>query len=452
VGPSLERIDPAFAARFRNITKVNNITHGLRKSPFPELLVFIASIMVTILFWTVLPDDYQINENSDYLSFYEPQARKILKGEAFAQTNGTVATRYPPGFPLLLAGIFKAADISGVAEEKMLFVFTATFASVASVFLFMLARTVWGTVLAWVALLIWITYPPFLWLAKQPNSEIPFLVLLYAGFFAFWRLTNDKRSGSLAFVVGVLLGLSMLVRPIAIGIVIVISIMLSLVVRDIKPSAKLLLVTMMLLGNLVTVLPWEGWVYLKTGRIVLLSSGGGASIIDGLTFAVNPETPYRRMMEVDRDVVHLMENIQAATSAIKEVESLKTVTSVVTGKLLTQPVPMAKLYALKTLRAWYATDSQRFETPLFFMQTVYLIFILFGSVAAWLFGGSARKLMLGVWLVVFYFWGMTTMVLSIARYMVPVMGLLIILIPGAVLKIGRIGWPIKLRRIAYPTF
>ena len=33
-----------------------------------------------------------------------------------------------------------------------------------------------------------------------------------------------------------------------------------------------------------------------------------------------------------------------------------------------------------------------------------------------------------------YFWGMTTLVLSIVRYMFPVMGLLFILMPGILIK------------------
>ena len=132
------------------------------KFPWTELLVFTGSVLVTILFWIALPASAQMNENSDYIDFYEPVARNILKGTGIKDSNGAPATRYPPGYPLLLAGVFKLADLLGIAEKRAFCVFTLTFGGVASVFLFMLARTIWTPRLALLSSLLWITYPPFL--------------------------------------------------------------------------------------------------------------------------------------------------------------------------------------------------------------------------------------------------------------------------------------------------
>jgi len=43
-------------------------------------LVFIASMIVTLMFWYVLPSSMLVNENSDYKAFYGPVARNLLRG------------------------------------------------------------------------------------------------------------------------------------------------------------------------------------------------------------------------------------------------------------------------------------------------------------------------------------------------------------------------------------
>jgi len=49
------------------------------KSPLAELVVFSASIFITVLFWIALPEEFQINESTDYLVIYEPAARNIVE-------------------------------------------------------------------------------------------------------------------------------------------------------------------------------------------------------------------------------------------------------------------------------------------------------------------------------------------------------------------------------------
>ena len=123
--------------------------------------------------------------------------------------------------------------------------------------------------------LLWMTYPFALWLTKQPNSEIPFLVVLYGGFYLFWYvLLRKSRAWPLYFLSGLLAGFAMLIRPIAIGIVMVMSIILRVMGREMTARFRLFLVAMLLLGNLVAIAPWEAWVYSTTGRIVMISTGG----------------------------------------------------------------------------------------------------------------------------------------------------------------------------------
>ena len=42
--------------------------------------VFAASVIVTLVFWLVLPDRFRVNEASDYKAVYEQVGRSILQG------------------------------------------------------------------------------------------------------------------------------------------------------------------------------------------------------------------------------------------------------------------------------------------------------------------------------------------------------------------------------------
>ena len=297
-----------------------------------------------------------------------------------------------------------------------------------SVFVYLLAQSVWGPLPALISALIWMTYPFALWLTKQQGSEIPFLVVFYGGVYLFWRaLLCKTRSWPVYFLSGLLVGFSMLIRPIAIGVVIVMSVILWVVGREIAARFRLFLVMMLLLGSLVTVLPWEVWVYSMTSRVVMLSTGGAPSIRDGLTFAVASKG-YRQEIKVPEDVAALMRDILVHSD---ETRSLDGAVSVLTETLRTQPLTVAKLFTLKAARSWYGIDSGRFEIPIMLIQTAYLVLVLWGSGAAWRRGGITKQLAMSIWFLVLYFWGTTILALSILRYMVPAIGLLFVLIPGS---------------------
>jgi len=188
---------------------------------------------------------------------------------------------------------------------------------------------------------------------------------------------------------------------------------------------KLFSVATLLLGSIVAIFPWEAWVYSQTGRVVLLSTSGPSSMRDGLTFAIHRKG-YRQGTSVPWDVATLT---QDTLSRLSEMNSIGGITSIMAEEWRRNPLAVSKLFAIKAARSWYGTDSHRFETPIILIQLVYLGLAMWGGRIAWRQGGAAKQLVISVWLVVLYFWGMTLLALSILRYMVPTMGLLFLLIP-----------------------
>ena len=227
----------------------------------------------------------------------------------------------------------------------------------------------------------------------------------------------------------------MLIRPAALGLSVGLALIILLfAARETALRGRLAFGALVVLGSLLVVLPWEAAVYARTGEIIPLSSGGAATIHDGLTFLAVPKE-YRREVNVPDDVAELMWTIHERRG---ETTTTGGVFRVMAEEARETPVAFGKLMLIKLARSWYGIDSRMLELPTLLIQAVYLLFIGWGTVYCWRRGGALRRMIGGNWLIVGYFWGMTFLVVPLLRYMAPVMGLLMLALPGVYYSI--IAW------------
>jgi 4-amino-4-deoxy-L-arabinose transferase-like glycosyltransferase len=388
--------------------------------------IFLASVAVTSLFWLALPAGMRPSQGSVYPAFYEPVARNILKGSGLVLPGGGPALRYPPGYPLLVAGALGTARLTGISESTILAVLALASAGVASTLIFLFSYDSWGMRGGWISGLLFATYPFLLWLTKQPNSESPFLVFLVGSVYAFWLGFSHSKHAVLLFALsGALVGIAMLIRPIAVGV----GFLLAGIVLCASQSPlrrRLLLAFVLLVANLVVLLPWEGWAHGATGQWIPLSTGGVPSIRDGLTFSVENKG-YRSQIPTSPDVLRLERDLAERLSPTTSFDAL---VRVIVQVSVDQPGTVAKLLLMKAARSWYATDSGTMETPALLLQAGYLSLFVASTALLWRRRVALRMLAVIVWLNVIYFWLITTTVLSIVRYMTPVLGLCFLFPPA----------------------
>ena len=406
-----------------NGTRLLSMTKRLRS---PLLVVLILSALISVVFLKALPDRFRQNEETDYFFSYEPIARNFMAGQGLSRDGEHLATEYPPGYSLILAAIYSGSNLLGVSEDAALSAFAVICMALVSMFVFLLARMFWGTLPALISALVWMTYPFGLWLTKQPNSELPFMVVLYGGFCLFWYALSRRLPARVYFLCGLIFGAAMLIRPIAMGVGLVLSVLVWFTRREMSRRTRGVMIAMLLVGSLIAILPWEAWVYHKTGQVIPLGSNGVKSMRDGLTFAAWSKG-YREEGNTSPDVLQVMENIRAHE---EEISTFGDFRSVMSREFRDHPVGMTKLLLLKLGRSWYGTDSKRMETPILLIQLAYLLLVGWGAWNAWKRGGKYRGLVIGVLLITVYFWGMTFLALSILRYLVPVVGLLFVLVAG----------------------
>jgi hypothetical protein len=109
--------------------------------------------------------------------------------------------------------------------------------------------------------------------------------------------------------------------------------------------------------------------------------------------------------------------------------------SVIFDEAQRDPAAFLKLMAIKIARSWYGIDSRIYELPTIIIQFTYLIFFVWGTSFAFRQGGNTRRMIGSNWLIVLYFWAMTVLVIPLFRYMLPVMGLLMLALPGVYLSL-----------------
>lgn len=353
--------------------------------------------------------------STDYASSYRPVARSLVEGEGLVYTNGTPAVRYPPGHPIVLAATWWIADLAGADRERAADCLGAVSHVVSTLLVFELALAAAGRKTGAFAALMWAGYPPALAIPGTGNSEITYIPLVLLGFVLAARRTPSI--GSNVFL-GLICGAVILIRPA--GVALPMALLLYLATRREHTSAGSVGgLGVLVLATTLTLAPWWGWTTLRTGSPILLSTGGLPSMVDGWTFArhdrgvrVSPReevlTAELRQMWVDGEITSSRDLLTALSHA--------------------DPAAVFHMLGRKMVRSWYATDSQRHELALALMQGCLLTFAMLGAVRLFRRDQPAARhlaVLCGSW--VLLSWASTVLVLSILRYMVPAMPVVVIL-------------------------
>lgn len=384
-------------------------------------LIFLISLSASLSFLIFLggvgPDQQDIPGN-DYIRYYDPIARNILSGRGVT-LFGELSALYAPGYPLLLAGVFSLADFLGVHELNLIVVFNILLAALSACFLFLIAETIFSTRVALIASGLWLSYPLGLWFLKNPNTEGPFMFLLYLGLWIYLRALA-KKSFLLIFLAGIVFGSASLVRPIGFMLSFALALLVFYLVRERSKKFCFLMALLLLAGSLLAIFPWEAYVFSQTGKVIPLSLGGPGSVVDGLTFAVKPGAGNDRAI-VSQDVYELMKRAQ-----VRDPQSGGEVLNFVARELFSHPFALLKLLGWKLIRSWYATSQMWWEDKILLVQLFYLAPALAGLLYAFKRHKDKIRYLAFLLAIVLYFWLMTFLVLSMLRYMIPAMGLVLI--------------------------
>ena len=156
----------------------------------------------------------------------------------------------------------------------------------------------------------------------------------------------------LFFFSGLLVGISMLIRPVAIVVPFAMAPLIWFFIRHETAARRFSLICLMLLGVMMVIGPWEAWIYQRTQKVLLLTSGGIPCMQDGLIFGIARK--YRVGLALPQDVEALMRHFLDHREAMT---SLGRIVSAVQEQFWEHPAASLKMLFIKIIRTWYGTDS-----------------------------------------------------------------------------------------------
>lgn len=405
-----------------------------RRFPTTLVLVLLCTTLHLVV-WVALPGDLGANESSDLELFYEPVARALVDGEGFTAPDGAPAVRYPPGFPVLLAGPVAVADATGLALPDVLAVLTALTMGASCGVLHLVGRRLVGPVAAVLGAVLWMGWPLNLWLAKQPNSEVPFTLLVLLALLATVR--GAQRPGPAtadALLAGAALAGASLVRPAGLFLVLPLGGWLwwerarrgrvgpaPSQTRAWAPPAVLAVAMGLLLA------PWVLWASAATDGFVPVADGGRDTVMDGLEVGIGQKgTEGGRTLAMPGGMRGLLEDLSAEDSA-GDLPTTGSIVAAVAQEVPERPVAVAQLVGFKAVRSWYGTESLRYEAPLAALQAATAALLLVGAVRCWRGGAERRAALALLTGVLLTSWLLTMAVISLARYLTPSLGVALLL-------------------------
>ncbi|MBK9167414.1 MAG: glycosyltransferase family 39 protein [Bryobacterales bacterium] len=389
--------------------------------------------VVQLLFLALLPAPLLENASTDYRQFYEPVARNVLAGRGLTLDSGALGLTYPPGIPLLYAAVFAASQLVAAPEPVSLRILELLLTAAMVLLVFAIGTLVFGRAAGFAGALILATYPIHLWNQKQPETTYPFAVPILGAILVilWWERSGGSRSVLSGAVCGLLLGLSALFRPFSLLLGLALAAGVFGLFRALPAGQRLVFAVSLLAANLVTFAPWVLHVRTQTGLWLPLSNNGPASISDGLVFGGGRSqhglfetgpAPLRRFL---RETAAALPNLHGTSELVGHV----------IAEAGRNPAGVAQLAFFKAARSWYGTDSGMWERHILLLQIPYLVLMIFGMKRAAQDGDPQRTFLWLALLVLAYFWAVTMVALTILRYMLPVIALLMVF-PGRLLADG----------------
>lgn len=352
---------------------------------------------------------------------YDLLARNLASGTGYGFAPGEPSVWRAPLYPMILALIYRAFGSSYVLVVILQAVVGGLTAPLLALLGLRLFKDPAPAILAGAMFAI---HPLLIFTVDLLYSETIYLALLLLFTCACLKMVQEEGKGSWAVVGGILLGLSVLMKPNLLLFPLLLLPWIWLMLR--RLGRTLVVGGLVSLVMVLVVLPWTVRNYRVTGAIVPVSANSGLNLwqgnhprADGAAFPLSEVDPLQDYSEVERDRIY-------RSWALEELRSNPT-------RLVTLvPRKMAKFFApLET--------SNRGQIPLRLAPVVDVGWLAFLALAGWGFvrtmGRSGEWVL--IYLLVLYPVGLTAVFYGATRYGMVVYPYLFLLASDPLVWLGR---------------
>jgi hypothetical protein len=358
---------------------------------------------------------------TDFEDSYSPSAVSLLQGKGYT-VEGSFNTHHPPLFSLLLALVYGMTgqwDSGNTIYPYLVLVMQ----TLSLTLLCQIAARVFDARTGVLAAVLTAVCPAFLSLTATHyawNAMPVYMVFFYLGLHFFLNVLENQKIPD-AVAGGICLGLSALAWAggayLGIALILYYGFYSRLTLMPLRGTALFCFAA----AFLILTLGWSAYAYQNTGKRVYVSSAQTPSMKEGI---LRFEGSKIRELEFSKDFQREEFGIETPSGIAK----------FYVRQFVSKPGATLKFIFIKMSRVWYGTDSEERETLTLWTQMPYLISGVFGIAAAF-FKKNKGSVLLVCIIAYFMFVGFST--LSLLRYTMPAMGILIIFSAFGILSLAR---------------
>jgi 4-amino-4-deoxy-L-arabinose transferase-like glycosyltransferase len=237
---------------------------------------------------------------SDDAGRYDLLGRSLAHAAGYINPNGSTTMFWPPGYPFILAGLYKLAPFSHAGDVRAALVLNALFDVGTALLIYAIAHRAFDRSVAFVAAAIYALLPSSVFFAGVTLSETSFTFFLML---SLWLIieAHDRGDWRWLTAAAVVIGYATLIRGQAALIPLV---ALPFWLRSMPWRDAIVWTALLAALAFVVVLPWTIRNYVESNSLVLIASNsgvdfyighspranGGGRIVDELVFRY-PELP-----------------------------------------------------------------------------------------------------------------------------------------------------------------
>ena len=236
------------------------------------------------------------------MTWYQLVGYQVAAGNGLTRLDGTATAVWPPGYPILLGGIYRLTGGGFLAAQ----IANALLGGLTAVFTLLLGARLFGIGVGVVAGVLFAVFPDDIFFSPLILSEVFFGTILTGAVLSFAILHTREGGARLGywFAFGMLVGAATLIRGIALAFLLVPLAMWWVSSRSLRVSA--LKIAVAGLGLLCVLAPWTVRNYVKLGYPVLVATSIGRTLGHAHSETGGP-TPqaFQRRRKFGRQFEHL---------------------------------------------------------------------------------------------------------------------------------------------------
>jgi len=225
--------------------------------------------------------------------FYDAFGRFLAAGKGFIQVNGQPTAQWPPGYPAMLAVIFKLLGHK-IILAKLLNVLLGTATCLVA---YLIGRKLFSRGAGLIAAAVLAVFPGQVFSPTLLMSEVPatFLVATFVCLVAYFAV--DSLSWRLAAAVGAFIGLISFVRGETIFLALPLVVVWAVATRSVASGLRYGAVALAATGLVIS--PWVVRNWVTMGYPILMSTGSGENLIAGHWSGADGKGSFVPILEVD---------------------------------------------------------------------------------------------------------------------------------------------------------